>query len=97
MLREVYISPKLRKEIDKQYLDFLVGLFISACKLGNTVFTRDKKQWFLEEILIHIKTVWPEMPHDQCKTILMSIVDMAYDPKATHFDNVVKKYIKEAE
>jgi len=78
VLKNVYISEKLQKDIDKLYLDFLVGLFISACRQESSLFNKDKKQWYLEEMLLHIKSVWPEMDHDQCKSIIISIVDMAH-------------------
>lgn len=76
----------MQKDIDKLYLDFLVGLFISACRQGSSLFSKDKKQWYLETMLLHIKNVWPGMPHDQCRSIILSIVDMACSPDTNSFN-----------
>lgn len=93
MLSNIYISEKLQKDIDKLYLDFLVDLFISACRQESSLFSKDKKQWYLEEMLLHIKSVWPEMEHDQCKSIIISIVDMAYtlDTEPFHIEDYTEK------
>jgi len=93
MLKDMHLSTKLRKEIDKGYLDFIVGIFLSACRQESPSFSRDKKQWYLEEMLIHIKSVWPELSHDKCKSIIMSIVDMACAPDPTQF-NRLEDYTK---
>jgi len=67
----------LEIKISKSYLDFLVGIFIIAVKGKGSDFTDDKKLWYLEEVLLIIQEIWPDLTKSQYQSILNSIVDIA--------------------
>ena len=70
-------SSKLEIALSKNYLDFIVGVFIVGIKANRPEFTSDRKMWYLEEILLIVRAVWPNLSQDQYQHILNSIVDIA--------------------
>jgi hypothetical protein len=76
MLPKFEISEKLQKEIDKTYLDFLSCFFISA-RRSKEKMTLDTEMWFLRNIAIYLKIIYPDLSREGLENTLHQILEMS--------------------
>jgi hypothetical protein len=72
MLPDLQISDVLRKKINREYLDFLISTLVTCV---NNVSDIDL-QWFLQEVLLSIQAIWPNLSKKQYSDIMNSMVDI---------------------
>lgn len=68
------ITRKMHKDFDKEYLNFLSGLFITAKKTKTKI--KDENQlWFAREIACTLRRCYPNLSLLEYETILQQLID----------------------
>jgi hypothetical protein len=73
LLPPFLISDKLKIEINKSYLDFVTCFFVSS----KEDLLRDSQVWFLDEIAVNLKLVYPDMTKQAIVNTLHQIMQMS--------------------
>ena len=70
-LPPIHISDKMKKSFDKDYLDFIVNLYMKSKKSGIS----DKNHhWFYEEIAHYLHKCYPNLSMQEYESILNQII-----------------------
>jgi hypothetical protein len=72
MLPDLQISDVLRKKINREYLDFLISTLVTCVDNVSDI----DLQWFLQEVLLSIQAIWPNLSKKQYSDIMNSMVDI---------------------
>ena len=72
MLPEILITKKIQIELDKEYLDFIVGLYLTS---KNPIDNKNEP-WFLKTIATCLQVVYPNRSKHEYVSILSQIICM---------------------